>query len=171
MCIRDRHRMLARRSVGVPVPEILAPVLDKAAELDLGAMRSALAEAVETGIFPSRAVASVLPLEAACLRERTRWLADNADPYSMKVMARLLPRLRIYDELADRLDLPLLRESHRWGGATLAHARCALRARARGETERARVLATAVTQAWVTAEGSPPAVREMRDLLATLSPR
>jgi len=102
--LRNLHRLLARRAVGVPVPDILVPVLERAATLDLGAVRAALSEAVETGVFPSREIASVLPLEAACLRERTRWLADNADPYSMKVMARLLPRLRIYDELADRLD-------------------------------------------------------------------
>lgn len=102
--LRNLHRMLARRSVGVAVPEVLVPVLDAASGLGLPALRAALSEAVETGVFPPRDVVSVLPLEAACLRERTRWLADNADPYNMKVMARLLPRLRIYDELADRLD-------------------------------------------------------------------
>jgi len=45
-----------------------------------------------------------------CLRQRSSHLADTADPYDMKGMARLLPLLRIHDELADRLDI-LHRES------------------------------------------------------------
>jgi len=36
--------------------------------------------------------------EAECLKERVDWLSENADPYNMKAMARVLPRLRIYDE-------------------------------------------------------------------------
>lgn len=102
--LRNIARLLMRRGIGAAFEGELASVLDRAAALDLDACRAALSESVETGIFPSREVASVLPFEAACLRERTRWLADNADPYSMRTMARLLPRLRIYDELADRLD-------------------------------------------------------------------
>jgi hypothetical protein len=36
--------------------------------------------------------------EAECLKERVDWLSENCDPYNMKTMARVLPRLRIYDE-------------------------------------------------------------------------
>lgn len=102
--LRNIVRLLMRRSVGVAMHESVVTTLDRAAALDLGTYQTALSEAVETGLFPSREVVQVLPFEAVCLRERTRWLADNADPYSMRTMARLLPRLRIYDELADRLD-------------------------------------------------------------------
>lgn len=102
--LRNLVRLLMRRQIGLKFDPKMEEVLDRAAARDLRALQSALSEAVETGIFPARDVVSVLPLEAACLRERTRWLADNADPYSMRTMARLLPRLRIYDELADRLD-------------------------------------------------------------------
>jgi hypothetical protein len=68
-------------------------------------------------------------------------------------------------ELADRLDAELQREALRWGGATLAHARAAGRAQARGDVVRARALASTVVEAWATAEGSPPEVRAMRALL------
>ncbi len=68
-------------------------------------------------------------------------------------------------ELADRLDAELQREALRWGGATLAHARAAGRAQARGDVARARALAATVVEAWATAEGSPAAVWAMRALL------
>lgn len=84
--------------------------LDPLVGFDLEAYSLALSHAVDTGIFPSTEVVAVLPLEAACLRERTRHLADTADPYSLRTMARLLPLLRILDELADRLEV-LHRES------------------------------------------------------------
>lgn len=102
--LRNIGRLLMRREIGAAHDEQLASVLDRAAAMDLRAIRGILTESVETGVFPPLSAVAALPLEAACLRERTRWLADNADPYSMRTMARLLPRLRIYDELADRLD-------------------------------------------------------------------
>jgi len=108
--LRNIGRLLARRAVGVPFDGPIVEILEAASRIDLVALRRALTESVETGVFPARDVVRILPLEAACLRERTRWLADNADPYSMRTMARLLPRLRIYDELSDRLDT-LERES------------------------------------------------------------
>lgn len=44
--------------------------------------------------------------EAECLKERVDWLSENVDPYNMKTMARVLPRLRIYDEAVhEGLDL------------------------------------------------------------------
>jgi hypothetical protein len=97
-------RLLARRSVGQVLPPDVEPVLERWAGADLPAFRRSLSSAVETGTFPDRATVGSLPAEAACLRERTRHLADTADPYDMKGMARLLPLLRIHDELADRLD-------------------------------------------------------------------
>lgn len=36
--------------------------------------------------------------EAEALRDRVNWLSENTDPYNMATMARILPRLRIYDE-------------------------------------------------------------------------
>ncbi|MEN9307384.1 MAG: hypothetical protein RL173_1316 [Fibrobacterota bacterium] len=103
--LRHLGRLLARQSVGVPFQPEIAQVLDKARAMDLDALRQKLHAAVETGIFPDLEAVAALPLEAACLRQRTSHLADSADPYNMKGMARLLPLLRIFDELADRLEV------------------------------------------------------------------
>jgi hypothetical protein len=43
-------------------------------------------------------LALLIRTEAESLKERVDWLSENADPYDFKVMARVLPRLRIYDE-------------------------------------------------------------------------
>lgn len=99
------RKLSARRDRAESFGENLDRLLDSLMGLDLSAYARALHGAVETGIFPDPAVMAILPFEAACLRERTRHLADTADPYNMKTMARLLPLLRILDELADRLDV------------------------------------------------------------------
>jgi len=103
--LRHLRRIAARRSCGTRFTADLEAVVERARAMDLDSVRQKLRTAVETGIFPDAETISVLPLEAACLRERTRHLADTADPYDMKTMARLLPLLRIYDELSDRLDV------------------------------------------------------------------
>ncbi|HOX51307.1 MAG TPA: hypothetical protein PKY05_07455, partial [Fibrobacteria bacterium] len=99
------RKLNARRERGECFGETLDPLLDSLAGVDLSLYAQALRNAVETGIFPDPSAVSILPFEAACLRERTRHLADIADPYNMRTMARLLPLLRILDELADRLDV------------------------------------------------------------------
>ncbi|MEO7423811.1 MAG: hypothetical protein ABI036_01415 [Fibrobacteria bacterium] len=44
--------------------------------------------------------------EAEALRDRVNWLSENTDPYNLQTMARILPRLRIYDEAVhEGLDL------------------------------------------------------------------
>ncbi|MEN9352973.1 MAG: hypothetical protein RL318_298 [Fibrobacterota bacterium] len=98
------RRMLLRRAHGMECLPKSIEALDQAAQIDLDSVRRDLQEGLESGIFPASA-APVFALEAVALRERSRALADAADPYSMRTMARLLPRLRLYDELADRLDL------------------------------------------------------------------
>jgi hypothetical protein len=108
--LQNLSRLLARRSIGEVFPPELESVLATWAGADLAAYRASLARSVETGIFPDPQTVSVLPAEASCLRRRSSHLADTADPYDMKGMARLLPLLRIHDELADRLDI-LHRES------------------------------------------------------------
>lgn len=55
-----------------------------------------------------------------------------------------------------------------WNGATLAHARAARRAAARGDKARARKLAEQVVAAWLRADAPVPAVAEMRALLKRL---
>jgi len=107
------QRMLQRHGNGLQVKDSCAQALEAARRLDLPAYRQALRAALDSHRFPAE-LAPVFALEAQALRERTHRLADAADPYSMRAMARLLPRLRLYDELADRLDL-LSRE-----GAALA---------------------------------------------------
>ena len=108
--LQNLSRLLARRSVGEVFAPELETVLATWAGADLDAFRASLSRSVESGIFPDPLTIAVLPAEAACLRQRSSHLADTADPYDMKGMARLLPLLRIHDELADRLDV-LHRES------------------------------------------------------------
>ncbi|HLP40871.1 MAG TPA: hypothetical protein VK465_05140, partial [Fibrobacteria bacterium] len=51
-------------------------------------------------------LATLVRAEAEALRDRVNWLSENADPYNMRTMARVLPRLRISDEaVADGLAL------------------------------------------------------------------
>jgi len=38
--------------------------------------------------------------ESTALKERVNWISENVDPYNMKAMGRLLPKLRLYDEEA-----------------------------------------------------------------------
>ena len=106
------RRVLLRSQHGMSLTEPTQLALESAARLDLERCRSELSEAVKIGRFPEEDAVLALSLEAAALRARTHALAETADPYSMRTMARLLPRLRIYDELADRLDL-LSREGSR----------------------------------------------------------
>ena len=103
--LRHLRRISGRMSVGARFTAELEAVVERGREMDLDEIRRRLRAAVETGVFPDTETISVLPMEAACLRERTRHLADTADPYDMKSMARLLPLLRIFDELSDRLEV------------------------------------------------------------------
>lgn len=98
------RRMLLRRERGLECLPKAVAALEEAKGIDLDAVRAGLALALKDGRYPAEQTA-VFRLEAAALRERSRMLADAADPYSMRTMARLLPRLRLYDELADRLDI------------------------------------------------------------------
>ena len=51
-------------------------------------------------------LATLVRAEAEALRDRVNWLSENTDPYNMKTMARVLPRLRMYDEaVAEGLEL------------------------------------------------------------------
>jgi hypothetical protein len=57
-------------------------------------------------------VASLIRAEAEALQDRVTWLSENADPYNLKTMARILPRLRIYDEAVhEGLDLARRQEA------------------------------------------------------------
>jgi hypothetical protein len=87
-------------------------------------------EAIEEGVREARAafqrvlddqpvadaerktLASLIRAEAEALQDRVTWLSENADPYNMKTMARILPRLRIYDEAVhEGLDLARRQEA------------------------------------------------------------
>lgn len=88
------------------------------------------AEAIEAGIEAARAlfrtvldgavlsdedrgtVVNMIRSEAEGLRDRVNWLSENTDPYNIKTMARILPRLRIYDEAVhEGLDLARRQEN------------------------------------------------------------
>jgi hypothetical protein len=71
-------------------------------------------------------------------------------------------------DLAERIDADNIASgAGNFGGASLAHARSARRALARGEREKARELAQKVVDAWGAADVPIPAVVEMKALLAS----
>jgi hypothetical protein len=58
------------------------------------------------------ALVGLIRAEAEALQDRVTWLSENADPYNLKTMARILPRLRIYDEAVhEGLDLARRQEA------------------------------------------------------------
>ncbi|MBW8888277.1 MAG: hypothetical protein JF616_11030 [Fibrobacteres bacterium] len=57
-------------------------------------------------------LAGLIRAEAEALQDRVIWLSENTDPYNLKTMARILPRLRIYDEAVhEGLDLARRQEA------------------------------------------------------------
>lgn len=117
--IRRLKRLWSRYTVGVPMSEIengvigsIDPLFSRGpAERDAAVQACRMSFAgllggaeVEDG---ERAkLALLVRAEAEALRDRVNWLSENADPYNMKTMARVLPRLRIYDEaVAEGMDL------------------------------------------------------------------
>jgi len=57
-------------------------------------------------------LAGLIRAEAEALQDRVLWLSENTDPYNLKTMARILPRLRIYDEAVhEGLDLARRQEA------------------------------------------------------------
>ena len=69
-------------------------------------------------------------------------------------------------DLAERIDQAEMLHADVLGGATLAHVRAAKRAAARGERARAKDLAAHVVTAWQLADEVPPAVAQMKQLVA-----
>ena len=74
-------------------------------------------------------------------------------------------------ELAEQVDEKLMKRAGELNGATLGHVRAARRALARGDRERARQLAGQVVKAWSRADEAPPALADMRRLVAQLQGR
>jgi hypothetical protein len=59
-----------------------------------------------------KTVVNLIRSEAEGLKDRVNWLSENTDPYNMATMARILPRLRIYDEAVhEGLDLARRQEN------------------------------------------------------------
>ena len=75
------------------------------------------------------------------------------------------------DNLAEQVDRAVMVRAGEFHGATLGHARSAARASARGDRDTARRLAEQVQRAWSVADEPPPALAEMRRLLAELDAR
>lgn len=74
------------------------------------------------------------------------------------------------EELAERIDDELMQRAGELHGATLAHARSARRALARGDLAKARRLAEQVITAWATADEAPPVLAELRRLVQQAKP-
>lgn len=117
--LRRVRRLWARFSVGCPMsPEearILAamePLFGRPAEereAQVASARGSFARLLAGEMVEENARAALATLvrsEAEALRDRVNWLSENADPYNMRTMSRVLPRLRISDEaVADGLAL------------------------------------------------------------------
>jgi hypothetical protein len=59
-----------------------------------------------------KTLVNLIRSEAEGLKDRVNWLSENTDPYNMQTMARILPRLRIYDEAVhEGLDLARRQEA------------------------------------------------------------
>lgn len=59
-----------------------------------------------------KTLVNLIRSEAEALRDRVIWLSENTDPYNLQTMARILPRLRIYDEAVhEGLDLARRQEA------------------------------------------------------------
>ena len=74
-------------------------------------------------------------------------------------------------DLAEQVDQEVMKRAGELNGATLGHVRSARRALARGDRKTARRLAEQVVKAWSVADEPPPALAEMRQLLARLDGR
>ena len=78
-------------------------------EAGVAAARASFRQVLDGGSIPDADRATLVCLirsEAEALRDRVNWLSENTDPYNLKTMARILPRLRIYDEAVhEGLDL------------------------------------------------------------------
>jgi hypothetical protein len=75
------------------------------------------------------------------------------------------------EELAVRVDDDVMKRAREFNGATLGHVRAARRAFARRDPETARRLAEQVIAAWSLADDQPPALAEMRRLVAQIRGR
>jgi hypothetical protein len=69
-------------------------------------------------------------------------------------------------ELAEQVDQEVMKRAGELNGATLGHARAALRAAGRGDRGEARRLAGQVLAAWSRADGELPVLGKMRQLVA-----
>jgi len=74
-------------------------------------------------------------------------------------------------DLAERVDAEVAQRAGELNGATLGHVRSARRALVRGDRGQARQLADQVIQAWSVADEPPPALADMRRLVAQLRSR
>lgn len=109
--LRRLRRLWQRAAAGIPLTDSEHALADRTEWLfgrDSEGMAAGVAEAraafqsVLEGLplEPERraSLAGLIRAEADALQDRVAWLSENADPYNMKTMARILPRLRIYDE-------------------------------------------------------------------------
>jgi hypothetical protein len=117
--LRRVRRLWARASIEVPlsdeeyrIVENVAPLFSREPaerESAVSAARGVFARLLEGQAIADderQALAMLVRSEAEALRDRVNWLSENADPYNMKTMARVLPRLRIYDEaVAEGMEL------------------------------------------------------------------
>jgi hypothetical protein len=123
--LRRLRRLWKRIGAGFPMTDAEHALADKTEWLFGGGT-----EALEAGVREAKAafqyvldarpisaeqraaLAGLIRAEAEALQDRVLWLSENTDPYNLKTMARILPRLRIYDEAVhEGLDLARRQEA------------------------------------------------------------
>lgn len=123
--LRRLHRLWKRIAAGCDLTDSEHELADKTEWLfgrDADGVEAGIAEArasfqrvLDGGTLPEGERTSLVCLirsEAEALRDRVNWLSENTDPYNLKTMARILPRLRIYDEAVhEGLDLAKRQEN------------------------------------------------------------
>lgn len=121
---RRLRRLWMRIRVGCALTESEEDLADKtrwlfgsdpeAADAGLASARTLFRQVMDGEQLPDDqrlGLAALIRSEAEALRDRVNWLSENTDPYNMQTMARILPRLRIYDEAVhEGLDLAARQE-------------------------------------------------------------
>ncbi len=124
--VRRLKRLWMRAKAGSPLTDTEMDLADRTEwmfDRDRALMEAGLAEVrsafkrlinAEPITGPERTSLVVLiGSEAEALRDRVNWLSENTDPYNLKTMARILPRLRIYDEAVhEGIDLAKRQENN-----------------------------------------------------------
>lgn len=123
--VQRLKRLWARAKASIPLTDKEMELTDKTEwlfdqddeqiELGLAEVRASFFKLMQSESISEderKKLTVLISSEAEALRDRVNWLSENTDPYNIKTMARILPRLRIYDEAVhEGLDLAKRQEN------------------------------------------------------------